>query len=74
MVDKYPAYFTVFMDPQDINIFITPLTTDYLIIINVINSMLISSKVINFLDYFQLKLCETSSKEMNNIYHPSNYL
>ncbi len=50
MVDKYPAYFTVFTDPQDINIFITPLTTDYLIIINVINSMLISSKVINFLD------------------------
>ena len=50
MVDKYPAYFTVFMNPQDINIFITPLTTDYLIIINVINSMLISSKVINFLD------------------------
>lgn len=50
MVDKYPAYFTVFTDPKDINIFITPLTTDYLIIINVINSMLISSKVINFLD------------------------
>ena len=50
MFDKYPAYLTVFMAPQDINIFITPLTTDYLIIINVINSMLISSKVINFLD------------------------
>jgi len=50
MVDKYTTYFTIFIDPQDINIFITPLTTDYLIIINVINSMLISSKVINFLD------------------------
>lgn len=74
MVDKYSTYFTIFIDPQDINIFITPLITDYLIIINVINSMFISSKVINFLDYFQLKLCETSSKEMNNIYHLSNYL